>query len=149
MILSVSKQLRHLNLTQYSLNTMSNSNLPHRSCTSSTLTKLNVFVQSFDYCLYLLDGRFEFLSTLIIEITGGIDSMSNRENKVSRNPMSSFEEICLKNHLMTFFCLDKTSSIKMFFILDKVLRIILRRTNCSTSSSNVKSRGTDIISFDY
>ena len=149
MILSVSKQLRHLNLTQYSLNTMSNSNLPHRSCTSSTLTKLNVFVHSFDDCLYLLDGRFESLSTLIIEITGGVDSMSNRENKVSRNPMSSFEEICLKNHLMTFFCLDKTSSIKMFFILDKVLRIILRRTNCSTSSSNVKSRGTDIISFDY
>ena len=149
MILSVSKQLRHLNLTQYSLNTMSNSNLPHRSCTSSTLTKLNVFVHSFDDCLYLLDGRFESLSTLIIEITGGVDSMSNRENKVSRNPMSSFEEICLKNHLMTFFCLDKTSSIKMFFILDKVLRIILRRTNCSTSSSNVKSRRTDLISFDY
>ena len=121
----------------------------HRTCTSSTLTKLNVSVHSFDDCLYLLDGQFECLSTLIIEIAGAIDSMSNRENKVCRNPMRSFEEICLKNHLMIFFCLEKTFSIKMFLIVDNVLRIILRRTNCSASSSNVKSRRTDIISVDY
>ena len=85
MILSVSNQLCDLNLSQYILNNVSSSNFPRRTCTSSTLTKLNVFVYSFDDCLYLVDGQFQCLSILIIEITGSIDSMSNRENKVSRD----------------------------------------------------------------
>jgi hypothetical protein len=100
MILSVSKQLCDLTFSQYILKNVANSDHPRINCTSSTLTKLNISVYSFDDCLYLLDGRFECLSTLVIEITGVVDSFSNRENKVSRNLMSSFEEICLKNVLI-------------------------------------------------
>jgi hypothetical protein len=61
---------------------------PRARCTSSTLTRLNISVGSFDACLYLLDGRFECLSTLIIEITANIDRYSSRENYVSRNSMN-------------------------------------------------------------
>jgi hypothetical protein len=35
---------------------------------SSTLTKLTIKVTTFDDCLYLLDGRFIRLSTLVIDI---------------------------------------------------------------------------------
>jgi hypothetical protein len=36
---------------------------------SSTLRKLNVRLQSFDDCLYLLDGRFNQLHTLYVDLT--------------------------------------------------------------------------------
>ena len=83
MILSVSKQLSHLIFGEYILDNMRDFNLPDRSCTSSTLTTLNIAVHSFGDCLYLLDGRLECLSTVIMKITGTVDSMSNRKNQVS------------------------------------------------------------------
>ncbi len=58
-------------------------NLPPTSCVSSTLTKLIITVQSFDDCLYFLDGRFEHLSILIISIIKIKDSSSNIDNTVS------------------------------------------------------------------
>jgi hypothetical protein len=36
---------------------------------SSTLRILNIRLQSFDNCLYVLDGRFNQLHTLIVELT--------------------------------------------------------------------------------
>jgi len=150
MILSVSKQLCDLTFSQYILKNnskVSDFNLPRASYTSSTLTKLSISVHYFDDCLYLLDGRFECLSTLVIKITAVLDKFSNRENTVSRIAMSSFEEICLKNLSIFFFSLEKTSSIKVFLVVIGRDDILLRQTNCSTPSSNVKSRRIDIISY--
>ena len=84
-VLSVSKQLCDLT---FSLSVLKNCNLSKMNCTSSTLTTLNVSVDSFDDCLYLLDGRFECLSTMIIEITAVVEPLSNRENKVSEGSKS-------------------------------------------------------------
>ena len=106
-VLSVSKQLCDLAFTQHILKNVSNLDLQRRSCTSSTLTKLNIFVHSFDDCLYLLDERFECLSTLVIKITAVLDSLSNRENKVSRNSSTTFKEILLKILLMILLLFRK------------------------------------------
>jgi hypothetical protein len=38
------------------------------SLTSSTLTKLQINLQTFTQCLFLLDGNFECLTTLIIHV---------------------------------------------------------------------------------
>lgn len=108
MILTVSKQLCDLNFSEYLLKNTSNSNGPNGSFTSSILTKLNVFVHSFDDCLYLLDGRFECLSTLIVRIAAPVKLNSKTENQVNRNPISSFEEICLKRISNDFLSLEKT-----------------------------------------
>ncbi|UJR22780.1 hypothetical protein I4U23_025812 [Adineta vaga] len=43
-------------------------NRPSTICVSSTLTNLNINVSSLDDCLYILDGRFHCLSSLIIDI---------------------------------------------------------------------------------
>jgi len=43
-------------------------NLSLTNCVSSTLTKLKIDVNTLDDCLYILDGRFDCLSTLIIDI---------------------------------------------------------------------------------
>jgi hypothetical protein len=45
---------------------------------SSTLTKLKIKVNTFDDCLYLLDGHLECLSILIIDII-----------KISKSPLSN------------------------------------------------------------
>jgi hypothetical protein len=76
MIISVSKKLCDLTFNQNIVkdnSIISSFNLPRARCTSSTLTRLNISVRSFDTCLYLLDGRFECLSTLVIEITAVLD----------------------------------------------------------------------------
>ena len=147
-ILSVSKQLCDLTLSSYDLKNVSKSNLWKMNCTSSTLTKLNISVYSVDECLYLLDGRFECLSTLIVEIQAITDSLSHRENKVSdQGSISRFKEVCLKNLLIVFFRIEKSSSTKMFLVIHGCDDISLRRTNCSTPSSNVKSRRINIISY--
>ncbi len=41
---------------------------PLPSFRSSTLLKLNIRVQTFDDCLYLLDGRFNQLHTLCVDL---------------------------------------------------------------------------------
>ena len=84
MILFVGKHLCDLNFNQYILKNPSSLNLG-RSLSSSTITKLTVSVDFFDECLYLLDGRFESLSTLVIKITAVLDSLSTRENQVKVN----------------------------------------------------------------
>ncbi len=71
------------------------SNLPTTSCVSSTLTKLNIMVNAFDDCLYLLDGRLESLSTLVIEIWAITDSLSNKDNTVNINGIIKEKYICL------------------------------------------------------
>ena len=55
---------------------------PSTSCTSSTLAKLKVNVATFDDCLYILDGRFDCLSTLIIDIEKIRPLLSNIDTTV-------------------------------------------------------------------
>jgi hypothetical protein len=49
---------------------------------SSTLLVLNVKIDCFDTCLYLVDGRFNQLHTLIVE-SGNILPRRHIENQVS------------------------------------------------------------------
>jgi hypothetical protein len=85
MILSICKRLCDLTFNQciFDKNLLvSIFNLPTTSCVSSTLTKLNINVNTFDDCLYLLHGRLENLSTLIIDISEINESSLNKDNTV-------------------------------------------------------------------
>jgi hypothetical protein len=64
------------------LSMTSNSYISIKTCVSSILTKLTINVNTFDDCLYLLDGRFNHLSTLIIDIEKISISISDIDNMV-------------------------------------------------------------------
>ncbi|CAF3221267.1 unnamed protein product [Rotaria sp. Silwood2] len=71
LILLLSRNLRNLTLfrqcsTQYL--TIWSSNVSYTGSLSSTLTKLTINVNTFNDCLYLLNGSLQSLSTLIIRI---------------------------------------------------------------------------------
>jgi len=71
LILSCCKRLIDLNFCQlfeYRTSSICIFNLPSRSCTSSTLNTLRIDLATFDDCLYLLDGRLDSLSTLIVNV---------------------------------------------------------------------------------
>jgi len=71
LILSGCKRLISLNFCQlfYDRKTpICVSKLPSTSYMSSILTKLKINVKTFDDCLYLLDGRLDTLSKLIIHV---------------------------------------------------------------------------------
>ncbi|CAF3609710.1 unnamed protein product [Rotaria socialis] len=71
-ILLVSKCLSDLTYRQTSSEkyiTILPSNISYTHCLSSTLTKLTINVNTFDDCLYLLNGCLQSLSTLIIRIS--------------------------------------------------------------------------------
>ncbi len=86
LILSLGKCLKNLTISQL---------LSGRSLTdptfylasvhhvSLTLTKLKINVNTFDDCLYILDGHLQCLSTLIIDILKILDSTSNIDKTVS------------------------------------------------------------------
>jgi len=72
LILSLCKQLTVLNFCDMFIKRKWNFPaffLPSEISRSSTLTKLKVNVVYFGDCLLLLDGRFQNLSTLIINVT--------------------------------------------------------------------------------
>jgi hypothetical protein len=58
-------------------------NATHMRILSSTVTKLRVNVNTFDDCLFLLNGSIESLSTLIIRIYKIKRSSSKIDNTVS------------------------------------------------------------------
>ncbi|CAF5105652.1 unnamed protein product, partial [Rotaria sp. Silwood1] len=58
-------------------------NIPSPSFSSSSLLVLNIKVQTFDVCLYLLDGRFEQLRTLYIELAKIFSPSGEIENQVN------------------------------------------------------------------
>ncbi|CAF2668198.1 unnamed protein product [Rotaria sp. Silwood2] len=70
MILSFAKCLTDFTFLQSIRDPLINSifNLFSTNCVSSTLTKLKIDVNTLDDCLYILDGRSDCLSTLIIDI---------------------------------------------------------------------------------
>ncbi|CAF1106670.1 unnamed protein product [Rotaria magnacalcarata] len=55
-------------------------NITSTGCVSLTLTKLKIKVNTFDDCLYVLDGRLQCLSTLIIDIFEIFDSSAIIDN---------------------------------------------------------------------
>ncbi|CAF4743827.1 unnamed protein product [Rotaria sp. Silwood2] len=63
------------------------------SCVSSTLTKLNISVHTFDDCLYLLDGRLDSLSILIINIREIFAPLSNIDNTKQLRKLKCFSLI--------------------------------------------------------
>ncbi|CAF4786337.1 unnamed protein product, partial [Rotaria sp. Silwood2] len=65
-------------------------NITSTSCVSSILTKLNIEVNTFDDCLYLLDGHFQCLSTLIINIFEIFDSSANIDNTKKLRKLKCF-----------------------------------------------------------
>ena len=84
----VSKCLNDLTYRQKSSEkyiTIFPSNIPYTHCLSSTLTKLTMNVNTFDDCLYLLNGCLQSLSTLIIRISKIDRSSSMIDNTVSIN----------------------------------------------------------------
>ncbi|CAF4193943.1 unnamed protein product [Rotaria sordida] len=71
LILSIGKCVTDLTFSQwlcYKHTWISIFHLPSTSCVSSTLTKLNINVNTFDDCLYLLDDHLDSLSSIIINI---------------------------------------------------------------------------------
>ncbi len=85
LILSICQRLINLNFCQLfhdRKSLISIYQFPSTSCTSSTLTKLKVNVATFNDCLYLLDGRLKYLSTLIIDVKKIQLSFSDK-NKVN------------------------------------------------------------------
>ncbi|CAF4645556.1 unnamed protein product, partial [Rotaria sp. Silwood2] len=83
LILSLGEYLIDLTFSQWFPNRdfeIPTLNITSTSCVSSTLTKLNIEVNTFDDCLYLLDGRLQCLSTFIIEIFEIFYSSANINN---------------------------------------------------------------------
>ena len=58
-------------------------NLPSTSCMSSILTTLKINVPIFTDCLYILDGRFDCLSTLFIHVSIISNTLIHIDNVVS------------------------------------------------------------------
>jgi hypothetical protein len=85
-ILSLCERLVHLNfrdLFSHRKIPVRISNLSLISCISSTLNKLIINVMIFDDCLYLLDGRLQSLSTLIIHVSIISSTLSRIDYTVS------------------------------------------------------------------
>jgi hypothetical protein len=84
LIISLCKRLNKLDFSQsYGRATFCTFDLSSTNFKSSTLTVLKIYVKSFDDCLYLLDGRFIFLSTLIIKIRTIQETSGTIDNAVS------------------------------------------------------------------
>ncbi|CAF3311526.1 unnamed protein product [Rotaria sp. Silwood2] len=83
LILSTGKRLTDLTFSQWFCcegSHISIFHMPSTSCVSSTVTKLNIEVNTFDDCLYLLDERLDSLSILIISIIRISAPLSNIDN---------------------------------------------------------------------
>ena len=82
-ILSVFKKLTHLIFTESSYsNIVELHDDPSISFSSSTLSVLKVKLSSFGICLLLVDGRFNQLHTLIVDIAEIYLPVSGLPNKV-------------------------------------------------------------------
>ncbi len=95
LILSLCKRLSVLNFCNVFLTRnwpTSVFELPPESYMSSTLIKLNVNVTTFADCLYLLDGRFDSLSTLIINVGHIFNPIKDIGSRVSIISMIGSEE---------------------------------------------------------
>jgi hypothetical protein len=84
-LLSLCKHLVELTFNQYLCDiTLEYSfyHVPLTDCVSSTLTKLEIIVRTFDDCLYILDGRLKCLAVLIINVLKFTTLLTNIDNTV-------------------------------------------------------------------
>lgn len=86
-----------LNLTELDINSsgyrqsftrLSSANLPAKTCFTSALVRLRIRVETFDDCLYLLDGRLPQLHQLDVQITEMISSKLPPNSEVQRREKS-------------------------------------------------------------
>jgi hypothetical protein len=75
--------------------TISSLNIPYGNSLSLSLNKLRINVNTFDDCLYLLNGCLPSLSTLIIRIKEITRSLSEIDNTVSISTIIKYRQICL------------------------------------------------------
>ncbi|CAF1432789.1 unnamed protein product [Rotaria sordida] len=93
LILSLCKRLISLNFCsscRYRLMAIHIFKPSTTNCISSTLTTLNINVDNFADCLYLLDGRLNCLSTLIIRVLKISPVISNIKNTKKLPELKSF-----------------------------------------------------------
>jgi hypothetical protein len=129
LILSLGKCLVDLTFSEWfsgkSLD-ISTLNITSTSYVSSTLIKLKIEVNTFDDCLYLLDGRLQCLSTLIIKIFEICDSLANIDNKVSIYLIVMCIENLYVNYIHYFvFFIENITKIEMFLVNIGMLYTIL------------------------
>ncbi len=91
MILCLCKRLIKLDFCEfdYRMSTICTFNLS-TNYMSSTLTALKIRVKTFDDCLYVLDGRLDSLSTLIIIVEKISYTLGTIDNTVSKIVHCSF-----------------------------------------------------------
>ncbi|CAF3294041.1 unnamed protein product [Rotaria sp. Silwood2] len=106
LILSLCKGLIELNFCRfYHRSSICTFELSSTNCKSSTLTVLKISVKSFDDCLYLLDGRLNCLSTLIIyveEIAYTLGTIDNTKElpKLKYFSLTSYPRIVFYDNLI-------------------------------------------------
>ncbi|CAF1389643.1 unnamed protein product [Rotaria sordida] len=94
--------------------TISYLNTSHIKCLSSTVTKLRVNVNTFDDCLYLLNGSIKSLSTLIIRIY-----------KIKR----SSSKIDNTKKLVKLKCFALTTNWRTYYYDEQVVPLLRRMLN--------------------
>jgi hypothetical protein len=85
------------------------------------LTTLKINVKTFDDCLYLLDGRFNCLSMLVIEVESIADTLGTSDNTVSilLNSCVSKKNTTVNlriKHALFVFLIEKTCPIETLLI---------------------------------
>ena len=121
LILSLCKRLIKLNFTSfYHRSTLCALDLSSIDCTSSTLTELEIYVKTFDDCLYLLDERLNCLSTLEIHVEEIVYTPETIDTTVSiivhycvrKKTVNS-----IQTYFVSFFFIEKTSQTETFHII--------------------------------
>ncbi|CAF1082880.1 unnamed protein product [Rotaria sordida] len=94
-IFSIFINLTHLTFSESSFENIVRLliDVPFRSFSSSSLLVLNIKIQSFSQCLYLLDGRFSQLQTLYVDLAKVL-SIDLPENKVKIPNLKCFVLSC-------------------------------------------------------
>ncbi|CAF1040738.1 unnamed protein product [Rotaria magnacalcarata] len=106
LILSLCKELNKLSFCQFdNRSTFCTFDLSSTNFKSSTLTELKINVETFDDCLSLLDGRFNCLSTLIINIeiiscTSGTIDNTKKLPKLKHFSLISYPHTFLYDNLI-------------------------------------------------
>ena len=91
-----------------------------RHCQSTNLVELKVNIDSFDECLYLFDGHFPFLSTLILNVKQIENTSQTKKSTVSRIDLPSMDR-----QRFLCFLLGNNTQIKTFFLIFKTTYIFL------------------------
>ena len=103
--------------------------IPSLSFSSSTLRKLDLKVQTFGDCLYLLDGRFNQLHTFYIELVNIHPPDEEIQNNVC-SPIFKppfFTQIAKKNNFFSSREICQISSVSLCLVL-RVYVIIIKQS---------------------